>query len=101
MSYRVVLAAAARAQLDSLYDYIAEAASPAVALGFTSAILGRLDMLQQFPTVGVGRDDILPELRTLGFRRRVTIAFVVEADQVVVLGLFYGGQDFERLLRED
>jgi len=38
-------------------------------------------------------------LRTLGFRRRVTIAYVVEPAQVLVLGVYYGGQDFETILR--
>ena len=47
------------------------------------------------------RDDLLPRLRTVGFRRRVTIAFVVEPAQVLVVGIAYGGQDFEAILRED
>jgi toxin ParE1/3/4 len=36
-----------------------------------------------------------PGLRTIGFRRRVTIAFAVEAEVVTIIGVFYGGQDFE------
>ena len=34
-------------------------------------------------------------LRTIGFRRHVTIAFTVEADAVTIIGIFYGGQDYE------
>jgi len=40
-------------------------------------------------------------LRTLGFRRRVTTAYVIEPDQILVVGIFYGGQDFETLLRDE
>jgi hypothetical protein len=35
-----------------------------------------------------------------GFERRVTIAFVVTADEVLVEGIFYGGQDFEAEFRD-
>jgi plasmid stabilization system protein ParE len=101
LSRRIVVSPEARAQLDDLYDYIAAAASPATALRFNNAILDQLDSLRDFPNVGTLRDDILAGLRTLGFRRRVTIAFVVEATEVLVIGIFYGGQDFEAILRDD
>jgi len=42
-----------------------------------------------------------PGPRTIGFRRRVTIAFAVEADTVMIIGIFYGGQDFEAALQID
>jgi len=99
VSHRLVLAPEAREQLDDLYDYIAGEASPAAARQFTDAIVDRLDLLRDFPNVGAPRDDVLPGLRTLGFRRRVTIAYVVEPAQVLVLGVYYGGQDFETILR--
>jgi toxin ParE1/3/4 len=34
-------------------------------------------------------------LRTIGFERRVTIAFAVTADTVLIEGIFYGGRNFE------
>jgi toxin ParE1/3/4 len=57
--------------------------------------------LATFPLRGQGRDDLLPGLRTTGFERRVTIAFVVTTDAVLIEGIFYGGQDFEAALREE
>ena len=101
MKRKIVVSSEARAQLDHLYDYIAMAASPNTALKFTDAILGELGSLQDFPIRGVSREDILPGLRTMGFRRRVTIAFVVEPAQVLVVGIFYGGQDFEAVLKDE
>ena len=101
MSHKIVVSDEARAQLDDLYDYIAAAASPDTALRFNSAILDQLESLRDFPNVGTPRDDILAGLRTIGFRRRVTIAFVVEATEVLVVGVFYGGQDFEAILGDD
>jgi toxin ParE1/3/4 len=99
VSHTIIVSPEARAQLDALYDYVAAAASPDTALRFNNSVLDQLDKLRDFPIRGSARDDILPGLRTIGFRRRVTIAFVVEAAAVVVLGIFYGGQDFETALR--
>lgn len=50
---------------------------------------------------GSPRDDVRLGLRTLAYRRRVTIAFMVEEAAVVVIGFYYGGQDFETILRDE
>jgi hypothetical protein len=39
----------------------------------------------------VVRDDLLSGLRVTGFERRVTIAFIVTAEAVLIEGIFYGG----------
>jgi len=98
---RIVLSPEAQAQLDDLYDHIADAASPSTALRFTDAILDQVEALRDVPNIGTVRDDLLPGLRTMGFRRRVTIAFIVEPTAVLIVGLYYGGRDFEALLGED
>ena len=46
------------------------------------------------PMRGQKRDDLWPGLRTTGFERRATIAYVVTANAVLIEGI-YGGQDFE------
>jgi toxin ParE1/3/4 len=99
VTHTVIVSVEARAQLDELYDYVAAAASPATALRFTNDILDQLEGLQDFPSRGTMREDILPGLRTVGFRRRLTVAFVVEPKTVLVLGIYYGGQDFEAILQ--
>ena len=58
-------------------------------------------ILRTFPHRGTRRDDIRAGLRTLGYRRRVTIAFEVADDTVNVPGVYYGGQDYEVDLRDD
>jgi toxin ParE1/3/4 len=42
----------------------------------------------------------LAGLRVTGFERRVTIAFIVTADAVLIEGIFYGGRDFEAHFRD-
>jgi toxin ParE1/3/4 len=58
--------------------------------------------LSTFPERGTKRDDIRPNLRTKGYTKRVTIAFSVDvpAGIVAIHGVFYGGQEFEQLLRD-
>lgn len=97
----VVFSPEAEAQLVQLYDYIAAKASPAIAESFTGAIVERCERLRETPLVGVARDDIRRGLRTTFFRRRVVIAYSAGAKSVTVLAIFYGGQDYESLLREE
>jgi plasmid stabilization system protein ParE len=101
MAYRIVFTPEARDQLDHLHSYIASAADAEIALRFADGILDHIARLSEFPERGTPRDDLRPGMRTLAWRRRVTIAFVVEESDVVVIGIFYGGRDFETLLRED
>jgi len=101
VAYRLVITRGARAQLDAIYDYIAGAASPDIAQRFTNGVVDRLTALSDFPRIGTPRDDLRPGLRTLGYCRRVTIALIVEDRTVVVIGFYYGGQDFEALLRDE
>lgn len=55
--------------------------------------------LRTFPERGTKRDDIRLGLRTMGFECRATIVFQVRRSEVVVVRIFYGGQDYERALR--
>ena len=50
---------------------------------------------------GMARDDLRPGLRVVGFRRRVTIAFAITEETVEILGIYYGGRDYEALLSID
>jgi plasmid stabilization system protein ParE len=51
-----------------------------------------------FPERGVARDDVRPGLRTTHHRGRVIIAYTVIDADVHILGIFYGGQDYESLI---
>jgi toxin ParE1/3/4 len=83
-----------------LYDYIAEASSPVIAIGYIRRIRLACFALAEFPERGARRDDILPGLRIIGFERRVTIAFRVLRTRVEIVTIAYGGRDFERELRK-
>ena len=99
MAYTVEFAPEALEQLAALYRYIATAASPEVAKRYTDAIVTYCEELRTFPHRGNQRDDIRPGLRTTNYRKRAVIAFAVDAKQVSIVGVFYGGQDFEAALQ--
>jgi len=98
MNYTVVFTPEAEEQLVELYRFIAGSSSPEIAERYTDGIVTYCEELDTLPHRGTLRDDIRPGLRILGYRRRVAIAFTVEDDQVAILGVFYGGQDYETLL---
>src|ERR1051326_6309833 len=49
---------------------------------------------------GTRRDDLRPGLRVAGFERRITIAFHVDAETLVIDRILYGGRDIHRALRK-
>lgn len=97
-SHLVAFRAEAIEHLAQLHDYIADAGAPDSAAEFTEAIISFCESLARFPSRGTARDDIRPGLRTIGYRRRAVIAFTILGDTVVILGVFYGGRDYESIL---
>lgn len=97
----VIIAPEAEADLTGLYDWIANAASPSVALGYVERIERHLGSFDVAAERGIRRDDIRPGLRIVGFERRVTIAFTVEPERVTILRIMYGGRDWEAGLSDD
>lgn len=93
----VIFTRRAKAQLDALYDYIAQEATPVTAERYTTAIADYCQSLATFPERGRARDDIRQGLRITHYRRRTIIAYQLDAatDRVVIHGIYYGGQDFE------
>jgi len=101
MNYRVVFSPEAQEQLLALYNYIAAAASPDIAMQYADGIVNYCEGFQTFPYRGTLRDDVRPGLRITHYRKRTIIAFHVAEGRVSILGIFYGGQDYETLLQGD
>ena len=89
----------AEADLFGLYDYIAAESGHLIAGGYIERIEAACMALATFPERGRKRDDIRPGLRIVGFERRATVVFQVKKTEVVIVRIFYGGQDYERALR--
>jgi toxin ParE1/3/4 len=89
----------AEADLVGLYRHIAKEAGHEIAGAYVDRIEAVCMALQTFPKRGTRRDDIRPGVRTMGFERRATIVFQVRRAEVVIIRIFYGGRDYERVLR--
>ena len=50
---------------------------------------------------GSSREDLFPGLRIIGFERRVTIAFTVTQDAVVILRLLYAGRSVDAAFEDE
>jgi toxin ParE1/3/4 len=81
-----------------IYDWIASAAGPETAFSYYSRIERFCRGMAFGAERGHNRSDIRPGLRIVGFQRRITIAFTVTETRVLILRVFYGGRDWERLL---
>jgi toxin ParE1/3/4 len=66
-------------------------------------VLATCEGLAIFPLRGVARDDIRRGLRVTHHKGRTVIAYAVDTDArtVSILGVFYGGQNFEGTMSPD
>lgn len=105
MTGRTYLTPEAERQLNEIDDWITTSASADIARRFVSAVLDHIDGIATFPLAGRARDDVRPGIRTTTFKKRTVIVYVVQeiSDErvITILGVFHGGQDWERALRDD
>jgi toxin ParE1/3/4 len=97
-TYSVVISKEAEADLFAIYEYILERAGHHIALRFVEQIEQYCLDFSAAPKRGTKRDDLRPGLRTVGFKRRATILFEVQAAQVIIHGVYYGGRSFEETI---
>ena len=76
-------------------------ASPGIAERYVNALITYCETLETFPLRGAARDDIRPGLRITNDKGRTVIAFAIDAQQVSIIGAFYGGQDYETALLDE
>ena len=98
---RVTYREAASADILDVYRWVfAASLDPVTAERFTSRLMSACERIGDAPLAGRPRDDLFPGLRTMAFEKRAVIAYRVEADTVVITNVFYGGRDYESLMRE-
>jgi len=87
----------AQDDLAEIYLRRAEIDGPAAAAELVSAIQDRCEGLTTFSERGTPRPEVGPGVRSIPFRRKAIIAYVVETDTVVIIGILYGGRDVSAL----
>ncbi len=101
MPHTVIFSPEAQEQLVALYQYISVAVSPKIAEHYTESIIVHCEGLQDFPHRGTRRDDVRPGLRITNYKKRAISAFTVGAKWVFIIGIYYGGRDYESALLSD
>jgi toxin ParE1/3/4 len=92
---RVIFTPLAERHIDSWHEYIAMHASDGARGRLCRPHRRFLQRALHISAEGNAARRSLSGLRVTGFERRVTIAFIVTADAVLIEGIFYGGRDFE------
>lgn len=100
MIYGVTYSSEAKTDLAEMLEFIAGRSSLVTAERFTDAVVKACESLGLAPYRGTNRNTLRPDLRTVGFRRRVTIAFHVREGEVRILRILYGGRSLDKALRE-
>lgn len=91
----VVFSPEAEDDLIRLFDFICIRADLTTARNYVVRIESFCMGLDLASERGTIRDDVRTGLRVVGFERRLTIAFTVEKDRVIILKVFTAGQNWE------
>ena len=91
---KVTFTPAARQDLKAIRSYIADKSYRDRADAYVVRIVDYCKSLDVFPHRGTQHHDIPGSPRVVGFERRVTIAFTVSDDEVVIHAIAYGGRDW-------
>lgn len=95
MRYHVRFHVAAKRDITDLLTELAVKAGARIASNFVDRIIEYCLSFETFPERGTRHDDIASGLRTVGWRRRATIAFAIEGETVVILRILYAGRTLE------
>jgi toxin ParE1/3/4 len=100
MAHKLIYRLQAEEDLEAIYQFIAHD-SPARAFSFIDQIQERCDLLRDPPEQGRARPDLRRGLRVVPYGRSVVIAYQITSDAIEVVRIFYGGQDYETIMRGD
>lgn len=93
MAYRVIYRQTADANLDAIYEWIAEGADEDTALSYVLRIRATCEKLTDFPNRGTPHDDVIAGLRSIPFGRRATIVYLVQDKEVIITRIVHAGLD--------
>lgn len=84
----------ADADLEAIYFFIAKD-SPRRSISFVRRIRSFCETLKSMPLRGRSRDDLAEGVRTIVFERRFIVAYRVKPSEILILRLFYAGQNVD------
>ncbi|MDX2145074.1 MAG: type II toxin-antitoxin system RelE/ParE family toxin [Rhodospirillaceae bacterium] len=100
MPWRIRYHDNAQSDLLNLQTWIEDKAGPSRADDYIDSILDYCDGFTTFPLRGTRRDDLYPGLRTVGFKRKITIAFTVNDDDILIWRILSAGRNIEDVIED-
>lgn len=97
---RVILLASAENDLNEIADWLIEFSSETTATAYLHRLKGRIGTLANASERGTLRGEV-PGLRIIGIMHGVSVAFVVDGDEVVVHRTLYRGRSFQPAVSPD
>jgi plasmid stabilization system protein ParE len=92
MTYTVGFSDDAENDVAEILAYLVPRAGKQVARRYVDKLIDYCYSFEKFPERGTSSQRT-PGLRLVGYRRRATIAFLVEGDTVTILRIFHRGRD--------
>ena len=91
--FKVRLSDEAELDLDNIYRFVRwRSQSTDTARAYVARLQKFLADFETLPERGTLYNEIRPGLRRIGFEGRISVAFVVEDGEIIVLRLLYAGQ---------
>lgn len=100
-SRRVTYGPRAEADFERIFKHLSDLASPYAALAVVERIEATISRLNLAAERGTRRDDLIEGLRIVPLGDRAVCAIRVRETDVLVVRVFYGGEDWEALVRRD
>lgn len=98
MSLPVTFSPEAVQHLADILSYLSIHSYPQTAEKYVRRIAERCIAIGSAPSQGKSQEKFRLGARTTGFERRATILFQVREDDVLILGIFYGGRQLPFIL---
>jgi toxin ParE1/3/4 len=95
VALELVYLAPAQADLDALYDWIADGADPDTAHAYVGRVQAACRALLSFPGRGTPQDALSEGLRSVAFERRATIFYRVTGRTVEIVRVLGKGRNLQ------
>ncbi len=89
----VILGNTARDDLQSIFNWLEPDTGATFARDYVRQIRDKCHSLANFPNRGELREDLAPDLRTIPFKRKATIAYKVDGNKITVLRILHHGRN--------
>jgi toxin ParE1/3/4 len=87
--------------LETIEDYIKQRSNyPDVARKFIERLTNTLEILNDFPEVGIARDDLSPDIRQYVYKGYATLYSVTETG-VLILAVIQGNRDIDGMFKSE